>query len=109
MRRSKTDTATAPDPEAGREAVDTAEATAPDAPSSDGPAMEVGAAVVAFAGTDRESAGRIVDDFGDFTPVATEYDGERIAEPARRWAVLTAAGDLVFADSSDLTADTPAT
>ncbi|TWS22808.1 hypothetical protein FK268_17525 [Tsukamurella sputi] len=66
-------------------------------------APEVGATVVAFAGTDREASGRIVDDFGEFTPVATEYDGERIAEPARRWAVLTEAGELVFADSDDLT------
>ncbi|HVG84555.1 MAG TPA: hypothetical protein VM820_08545 [Vicinamibacterales bacterium] len=70
------------------------------------PGLEVGAAVVAFAGSDREASGRIVDDFGEFTPVATEYDGERIAEPARRWAVLTGAGALVFADSEDLTADT---
>ncbi|MBS4104405.1 hypothetical protein KFZ73_24650 [Tsukamurella paurometabola] len=59
-------------------------------------------AVVAFRGTDREAAGRIVDDFGEFTPVATEYHGERIAEPARRWAVLTDSGELLFADSADL-------
>ncbi|WP_068745482.1 hypothetical protein [Tsukamurella pseudospumae] len=64
----------------------------------------VGKAVTAFAGTDREVAGEIVEDFGEFTPVATEYDGERIAEPARRWAVLSDAGDLVFADTADLTA-----
>ncbi|CAM3725718.1 hypothetical protein ACXYTP_21205 [Tsukamurella ocularis] len=91
MRRSKT--ATTPEPGAPAEAPAT----------TDQPALDVGAAVVAFAGSDRESTGRIVDDFGDFTPVATEYDGERIAEPARRWAVLTDAGELVFADSADLT------
>lgn len=96
MRRSKTETVT-PDPEAPSDAAVSAAATVD-------PALAVGTEVVAFAGSDRESAGRIVDDFGDFTPVATEYDGERIAEPARRWAVLTAAGDLVFADSADLTA-----
>lgn len=69
----------------------------------DGAGLAVGAAVTAFQGGDRETAGTIVEDFGDFTPVATEYDGERIAEPARRWAVLSEAGDLVFADSGDLT------
>lgn len=95
MRRSKTETVT-PDPEATPEEVTSAAAT-------DDPVLEVGAEVVAFAGSDRESAGRIVDDFGEFTAVATEYDGERIAEPARRWAVLTDGGDLVFADSADLT------
>ncbi|MET9326035.1 hypothetical protein [Tsukamurella sp. NPDC003166] len=67
-------------------------------------AHTVGEAVTAFAGSDREVVGTIVEDFGEFTPVATEYDGERIAEPARRWAVLSDAGDLVFADSDDLTA-----
>lgn len=100
MRRSKTETVT-PDPEATTDAAASAAATVD-------PALEVGTEVVAFAGSDRESAGRIVDDFGDFTPVATEYDGERIAEPARRWAVLTTAGDLLFADSADLTAGPPA-
>ncbi|NMD57007.1 MULTISPECIES: hypothetical protein [Tsukamurella] len=79
--------------------------TRTDSTSESGPALEVGTTVVAFAGSDREARGRIVDDFGEFTPVATEYDGERIAEPARRWAVLTEAGALVFADSADLTAD----
>ncbi|MCS3779441.1 hypothetical protein [Tsukamurella ocularis] len=97
MRRSKTETVT-PDPEA---AVDAAAS----APARVDPALAIGTEVVAFAGSDRESAGRIVDDFGDFTPVATEYDGERIAEPARRWAVLTTSGDLLFADSADLTAE----
>ncbi|CAM3356101.1 hypothetical protein [Tsukamurella hominis] len=100
MRRSKTETVT-PESEAASGAPASAAAT-------DGPTPEVGTEVVAFAGSDRESAGRIVDDFGDFTPVATEYDGERIAEPARRWAVLTTTGDLLFADSADLTV-TPAT
>lgn len=102
MRRSKTETTTTPHPGA-------TEAAATDATSTDaatvGPALAVGVAVAAFAGSDRESAGRIVDDFGDFIPVATEYDGERIAEPARRWAVLTTAGDLLFVDSADLTAE----
>ncbi len=88
MGTSQTDSATAPDPAAGEHA-----------------ALAVGTAVTAFAGSDRESVGRVVDDFGDFTPVATEYNGERIAEPARRWAVLTDGGELVFADSADLTAD----
>ena len=92
MRRSKTDTAT-PDPGA----------TAPEAEARTSP-IEIGTAVVAYAGSDREAAGRVVDDFGDFTPVATEYNGERIAAPARRWAVLTDGGELVFADSADLTA-----
>ncbi len=70
--------------------------------SNGGTDLAVGSPVTAFAGTDREVTGRIADDFGEFTPVATEYDGERIAGPAKRWAVLTDAGDLVFADSDDL-------
>lgn len=81
------------------------EATPNAGAKTSGAAFEVGAAVVAFAGSDREATGKIVEDFGDFTPVATEYNGERIAPPARRWAVLTDAGELVFADSADLSAE----
>ncbi len=74
----------------------------------DAPALAVGAAVTVFQGGDRETTGTIVEDFGEFTPVATEYDGERIADPARRWAVHTAGGELLFVDSADLTVDTSA-
>lgn len=49
-------------------------------------------------------AGRVVEDFGDFPAHAVDIGDDRIAEPARRWAIHTEDGGLVFADTNELTA-----
>ena len=51
-------------------------------------------------------AGRVVEDFGDFVAYAVEAGGDRFADPARRWAVHTDDGGLVFADTDHLTPPT---
>ena len=45
---------------------------------------------------------RLLEDFGEFPPHAVEFGGTRIAEPARRWAIRTHDGGLVFADTEQL-------
>ncbi|MGZ8177566.1 hypothetical protein ACXVUM_06500 [Williamsia sp. SKLECPSW1] len=47
---------------------------------------------------DDESPGRIVEDFGELPDVPADTD---VAAP-RRWAITTADGGLVFADTADL-------
>lgn len=49
-----------------------------------------------------DTAGQVVEDFGEFPPHAVEFGGTRIAEPARRWAIRTHDGGLVFADTEQL-------
>ena len=39
-----------------------------------------------------------VEDFGELAGQAVDIGGERIAEPARRWAIMLDDGDLVFCD-----------
>ncbi|WP_192814847.1 hypothetical protein [Tsukamurella sp. 1534] len=48
----------------------------------------------------------IVEDFGEFTPTAVESADGRIADPARRWAVTTDDGQLLFVDTGDLSSPT---
>lgn len=59
-------------------------------------------AVRVYPGTDAEKHGVVVEDFGDMAGEPVEIAGERIAEPARRWAVRLDSGDLVFVDSDQL-------
>jgi hypothetical protein len=58
-----------------------------------------------YPGTDGEGRGVVVDDFGEGVGHAVEIGGTRIADPARRWAVMLDTGTLVFADSDDLVAE----
>jgi len=58
--------------------------------------------VVVHPGADTETTGRIVDDFGEFTAAAVEVNETTISPAARRWAVLTAEGDLVFVDTDQM-------
>ncbi|GAA1458584.1 hypothetical protein [Williamsia maris] len=52
--------------------------------------------------TETETTGRIIDDFGEFTAAAVEVNETTISPAARRWAVLTADGDLVFVDTDQI-------
>ncbi|MCW2649806.1 MAG: hypothetical protein JWR32_782 [Mycobacterium sp.] len=72
---------------------------------SDGEApISVDTAVRVYPGTDAETHGVIVEDFGDIAGEGVVVAGERIAAPARRWAVRLDTGDLVFVDSHELAA-----
>ena len=66
--------------------------------------VAVDARVRVYPGTNGEVRGTVVDDFGD--PVGHAVDiGDRIVDPARRWAVVLDAGGLVFVDSDQLVAE----
>ena len=56
-------------------------------------------------GTDTESLGVVVEDFGELEAQAVEIGGEHFADPARRWAVVLDSGTLVFADTDQLLPD----
>lgn len=70
---------------------------------SDG--VAVGARVRVFPDTDRELRGVIVDDFGRDVGIPVDIGSDRIAEPARRWAVQIDDGTLVFVDDPDVVAE----
>lgn len=53
-------------------------------------------------GTDAESRGVVVEDFGEMLAQPVDVGGEHFADPARRWAVALDTGNLVFADTQDL-------
>jgi hypothetical protein len=67
--------------------------------------VEVGTRVRVHPGTDAEKAGVVVDDFGEMSGHAVRIGEKQFVGPARRWAVCLDAGDLVFVDSGDLTAE----
>ncbi|GGF37291.1 hypothetical protein GCM10007298_36290 [Williamsia phyllosphaerae] len=64
----------------------------------------VDATVIVYPGSDLETSGRIVDDFGEFDAHGVEVNSTHISDPARRWAVLTDDGALVFVDTHQLAA-----
>jgi hypothetical protein len=68
----------------------------------DGGGPAVDARVRVFPGTDREVHGVVVDDYGQEAGSAVEIGGERIVGPARRWAIMSDDGVLIFADSDQL-------
>ncbi len=53
-------------------------------------------------GTDAESRGVIVEDFGEMMAQAVDIGANHFADPARRWAVVLDAGTLVFVDTDQL-------
>ena len=55
-----------------------------------------------YPATDAESRGVVVDDFGETAGYAVDIGDNRIADPARRWAVMLDTGTLVFIDSDHL-------
>jgi hypothetical protein len=58
-----------------------------------------------YADTDDEVRGVIVEDFGDLAGHAVDVGDVHISDAARRWAVLTDAGTLVFVDSHQLASE----
>ena len=72
----------------------------------DAPAgVAITARVRVFPSSDREVHGVVVDDFGDSVGIPVEIGGNRIAGPARRWAVMLDDDNLVFVDSHELEAE----
>lgn len=73
---------------------------------SDGDAVAreiaVDSRVVVYPGGDNELHGVVVDDFADLAGTAVDIAGERFAEPARRWAVASDDGGLVFVDDDSI-------
>jgi hypothetical protein len=65
--------------------------------------IAVGVSVRVYPDTDRERLGVVVEDFGDAAGQHVHIGQHHIADAARRWAVQLGDGDLVFADSSELT------
>ena len=53
--------------------------------------------------TPAELRGVVVEDFGESAGQSVEIGEQRVAEPARRWAVTLDAGELVFVDDEDIT------
>jgi hypothetical protein len=66
--------------------------------------VAVNVRVRVYPGTDGEVRGTVVEDFGDLAGHAVNI-GDRIVDPARRWAVALDAGGLVFVDSDQLVAE----
>jgi hypothetical protein len=67
--------------------------------------LAVNMRVRVYPGTDAESRGVIVEDFGEMAGQPVEIGGQRFADPARRWAVLLDTGNLVFANTDQLVAE----
>ena len=66
--------------------------------------VAVNVRVRVYPGTDGEVRGTVFEDFGDLAGQAVNI-GDRIVDPARRWAVTLDAGGLVFVDSDQLVAE----
>ena len=64
--------------------------------------LAVNMRVQVYPGTAAESRGVVVEDFGEIAAQTVEICGHRVADPARRWAVLLDTGNLVFADTDQL-------
>lgn len=60
-----------------------------------------------FPDTPAEEHGTVIEDFGDLAGTRVEIAGTEIVGPARRWAVRTTSGDVVFVDSDQLAAAEP--
>ena len=56
-------------------------------------------------GTDAEIRGVVVEDFGVLLAQPVDLGGGHVVGPARRWAVFSDTGDLVFADTDQLVAE----
>jgi L-alanine-DL-glutamate epimerase-like enolase superfamily enzyme len=65
--------------------------------------LAVGARVRMHRGQSTETAGTVVEDFGDMVGVRVDVGETQIADPARRWAVALDDGGLMFLDSEHLT------
>jgi hypothetical protein len=68
----------------------------------DGAHLALDTRVRVYPGTDAESRGIVIDDFGETAGCPVDIGENHIADPARRWAVLLDTGALVFIDSDQL-------
>ncbi len=64
--------------------------------------IKVDQRVRVYVGTDDESHGVVVEDFGSLAGQCVDIADTRIADAARRWAVLLDAGTLVFVDDDQI-------
>ena len=64
--------------------------------------VAVNGRVRVYAGTDAESRGVVVEDFGEMAAQGVDIGDNHFADPARRWAVLLDNGTLLFADTDQL-------
>jgi hypothetical protein len=69
------------------------------------PRLVLGARLRVHPGTDAESLGVIVADFGEASDLGVPAGGSRTANPPGRWAVLLDDDTLVFVDSDQISAD----
>jgi hypothetical protein len=67
--------------------------------------LAVGARVRVHGGQSTETAGTVVEDFGDTVGVRVDVGETPIADPARRWAIELDGGGLMFLDSEHLTVE----
>ena len=67
--------------------------------------IAVDARVRVYPGTDAERGGVVIDDFGEISGHEVRIGEHQFVGPARRWAVRLDAGELVFVDTGDLTAE----
>jgi hypothetical protein len=67
-----------------------------------GAQVVVGTRVRVYPGTDAESSGVVVEDFGEAAGQAVDVGDNHIADPARRWAVTLDTGALAFVDTDHL-------
>jgi hypothetical protein len=67
--------------------------------------LAVGARVRVHPGTDTESLGVIIEDFGEMYGLDVRVGANQIANAARRWAVALDDGTLVFVNSDQISAD----
>ena len=58
--------------------------------------------MLVYPGTEDETHGVVVEDFGESAGYAVDVGANHIVDPARRWAVQLDDGGLVFVDSDDL-------
>jgi len=66
--------------------------------------LAVNMRVRVYPGTDAESPGVIVEDFGELAGQAVDL-GDIHIDPARRWAVQLVTGNLVFVNTDHLVPD----
>jgi hypothetical protein len=67
--------------------------------------LTLGVRVRVHPGTDTESAGVIVEDFGDMSGLNVAISANQVVKLPRRWAVALDDGTLVFVDSDQITTD----
>lgn len=73
------------------------------AEASGDPKLGVGVRVCVHRGQSTETAGTVVEDFGDTVGVPVDIGDTHISDAARRWAVAIDDGGLMFLDSEHLT------